>query len=209
MNIYPIQQLFAEIYWFENNIKSARSLLKEVAENFRITGEKGNVAYCIESLGLLSLEDGDLTQAKAYLEEALELSREIGYGVFTSYSLVELSLVTYKLGDMQAFKQNVKESLSFRDSLSQSDKVHTLTMILGSLSLQMLQLTPCFLSVMNHHRGSDRFSDTPLDKQILLHAGDQARQLLGEAAFESAYAEGAKMSLDDALDLALEAVEKV
>jgi predicted ATPase/class 3 adenylate cyclase len=208
MNIYPISQLFAEIYWFEGNIKSAQTLFKGVAENFRVTGEKGKVAKCIESLGLLSLEEGDFLQAKAYLEEALGLLQEINYGVFTSYCLVELSLVTFKLGDMQAFKQNVKESLWFRDSLSESDKIYILVMILGSLSLQKPKDCARILGVIDRYANNETVPYTPLSKRIRDQAEVKVPELLGEIAFQSAYNDGEGMSLDDALDLAIKAVEK-
>jgi hypothetical protein len=49
----------------------------------------------------------------------------------------------------------------------------------------------------------------PLFKRYCIQAEAQARETLDEAAFESEFVEGQKMSLDEALDFALKTVEEM
>ena len=59
-----------------------------------------------------------------------------------------------------------------------------------------------------YKRNSD-FAFRPLDKRYGDRAETQARKSLGNAAFEAAFTDGQKMSLDEALELALKTMEEI
>ena len=67
---------------------------------------------------------------------------------------------------------------------------------------------------MDPQPAEDRDGYSPSDIEIYATFADtlaeaHARKVLGDAAFEVAFAEGQKMSLDEGLDLALKTVEEM
>jgi hypothetical protein len=78
------------------------------------------------------------------------------------------------------------------------------------LYLQKPERSARILGVINS--SEEEYDIVPVDpirRRYCIQAEDQARESLGDSAFETAFAEGKKMSLDEALDLALKTVEEM
>jgi hypothetical protein len=65
------------------------------------------------------------------------------------------------------------------------------------------------LGVVDDYEKESDFPLTPSEKRYWGRAEVYAQKILGDAVFKSAFAEGQKMSLDEALDLALKTVEEM
>ena len=78
-----------------------------------------------------------------------------------------------------------------------------------SPSFQMPENSVLLLGAINSFHEKFYAPIIPLLKRYCVHAETQARESLGEAGFEFAFADGQKMPLDDALDLALNVVEQM
>jgi tetratricopeptide (TPR) repeat protein len=163
----------------------------------------------MENLGRLAMEEGNLYEAKAFLEQALIMKQEIGYKPVIASCLIYLSNLFYLQGDLEKFKQNIRKSLSFRNYFDKPQKASILLIILGSLYLQKPESAAWLSGAIDLYKRNSDFAFRPLDKRYGERAETHARKLLGDVAFEAAFAEGQKMSLDEALDLSLKTVEEM
>jgi hypothetical protein len=119
-----------------------------------------------------------------------------------------LSNLFYLQGDLEKFKQKIRESLSFRNYFDKPQKASILLIILGSLYLQKPESAARLSGAIDLYKRNSDFTFRPLDKRYGERAETHARKLLGDVAFEAAFAEGQKMSLDEALDLTLKTIEQ-
>ncbi len=178
-------------------------------EHYSLLGEKASKSLCSFKLGLLETEEGDLRDAQTYLEQALVLSRDTGFKRHIAMCLTGLSNLYYLQGDLGAFKKSFREGLFLRNHFLTPHKVSILEIILGPLYVQKPESCARLLGVIDR---SGREYDLWLgliSKQYCARAESHARETLGDAAFEAAFAEGQKISLDEGLDLALKTVEEM
>jgi predicted ATPase/DNA-binding SARP family transcriptional activator len=201
--------LFAEIAWLDGDYEEAKSLCMEMYERFSLLGEKGYISNCIERLGILAMEEGDLDRARVFFEKGLLLEREGGGKPFVAIYQAELSNLFYLQGRLEEFKQNVRESLVLKNYLNQSHKILILMTVLGSLYLERPECAARLLGVVDIHDEEFTYLRAPIEKRYCSRAETHARKMLGETAFLSAFVEGQGMSLDQGLDLALRTVEEM
>jgi tetratricopeptide (TPR) repeat protein len=198
----------ARIEWLAGNHQQARALLIESQAHLRLLGERQMSSSCSELLGLLSMEEGDLNQAQAYLEEALSTTQELETNFILAKRLV-LSILFYLQGDIKKSRQYLRESISLTKDLSPYRKVYFLESLFVSPYFQMPDNSVRLLGAICRHQKKKDIPMEPLFKRFCVQAEAQARETLGEAAFESEFAEGQQMSLDEALDFALITVEEM
>jgi predicted ATPase/DNA-binding XRE family transcriptional regulator/tetratricopeptide (TPR) repeat protein len=201
--------VFAQIAWLEGNTQKARALYKAMLEHYSLLGEKASKSLCSFKLGLLEMEEGNLHDAQTYIEQALVLSRDIGFKRHIALCMTGLSNLYYLRGNLGTFKKYFREGLSLRNYFLIPHKVSILEIILGPLYFQKPECCARLLGVIDH---SGREYDLWLgliSKRYCARAESYARETLGDAAFEAAFAEGQKMSLDEGLDLALKTVEEM
>jgi tetratricopeptide (TPR) repeat protein len=177
----------------------------EADERFRLLGAKTWRANCVENLGLLAMEEGDLDSAQAYLKQALMLGQELGSKSFIALCSTELSHLYYLQGNTKEFKRHFRESLSLREGLARAHKAYILMEILGSLCLRKPKRSALLLGAIATYENPV----SSVAKRYCIRAEQYIREMLGNGVFESAFAEGQKMSLDEALDLALKTVERM
>ena len=162
------------------------------------------------SLGLLAMEEGNLIHAQEYLEEALTSARDLENKPYIAYWLVELGNLFYLQGNIDKYKQNLRESILLASSLTKYPKINLLVSILNSVAIQRYVDAARLLGAV---RGFERENERPIrihQKHLSYELFTaHAREAFGDAVFESAFAEGEKMSLDAALDLALKMVEEM
>jgi tetratricopeptide (TPR) repeat protein len=208
-NTNSVSELIADIAWGNGDYEKARSIYLEMQEHYRVSGEKRSRAECLESLGLLAMDEGHLDQARAYLEEGLDLLQESGHKVIIARCLAELSNLFYLQGNLEQFKESFKECLSLKESLDELFKTILLMTILGSIYLPKPEVSTQLLGTIDNWLRQEYFSIMPVTKRYCVRAEMHAREVLGQAGYKSAFAEGQKLSLDEALDLALKTVEEM
>jgi tetratricopeptide (TPR) repeat protein len=201
--------LRANIAWFTGDTQKAKSLLLEHQEHMRLLEDKFLLSWTLQLLGQLEMESGNLEQAEIYLRETVAIEQEISSPSGVAFSLVQLSILANIQGDTQKFKQTLKECLSPGRELPQLQKMHILTNMLASPFFQKPENSVPFLGALDlYYKQIDR-PISPLQKRYYDRAEATARAALGDAAFESVSAEGAKLSIDEALELMLQKVEKL
>ena len=205
----------ALIEWLDGNLQHARTLLMASQAPLHILGERWTRSICIECLGLLSMEADEIIQAEIYLEEALSIAREIEVEYVVARRLALLSILLYLQGNMEKSKQNFRESISLIKDLHPYLRVFFLEILFISPYFQIPENSVLLLGALSSFL--TKF-DIPMDSLYTLEfllrpyyvrAEARARESLGEVAFETAFAEGQKISLDEALDLALKTVEEI
>lgn len=201
--------LFAQMAWISGEYTKAGALYMEAQERFRLLGDRYTIVICQANLGMLSMEEGNLTQAQLDLQQALVLSQQLKYNPVIANCLIELSKLSYMQGDLDAFKRYIRESLALRNYFPEFQKPYILLTILTSMYSQKPEIAAQLLGVIDSYerRSDDRFR--PVEQRYYARAHANIRNALSNAIFESAFAEGQKMSLDEALDLALKTVEEM
>jgi tetratricopeptide (TPR) repeat protein len=206
-NIDVNSALLAEIAWMEGDTQKSRSLFMELRERCNMFGETSHTTLCTANLGLLALEEGELRQAQVYLEQALDLAREMAWKLFIAFRLAELSHLFYLQGEIEKCKQYLRESLSLKDSLAGHNKMYILMVILGFLYTERPEVVSQLLGAIAHSERHEVLPLRPVEKRAWGRIEAYARQSLGAAAFEAALAQGQKLTLNEALGLALKTVE--
>lgn len=126
----------------------------------------------------------------------------------TAYRLIQLGNIYYLQGNLEMFKQNFREGISLKKQLSESQKMELLMNTLVSLRSQKPESLVQLLALIIHLR-KDYSELFPTQKYYLDLIEMQAREHLGDTAFNLALAEGQAMNLDEALALVLKIVEEI
>jgi hypothetical protein len=123
--------------------------------------------------------------------------------------LIELGNLFYLQGNIEYFKQYVQESFALKRYFPDFHKAFVLMTILGSLYVQKPEISARLLGIINNPNRETDVPRTPVEKRYCVRAEAHIHEVLGKAAFEAAFVQGQKMSLDEGLDLALKTVEEM
>jgi tetratricopeptide (TPR) repeat protein len=203
--------LLAELEWLKGEHETAKQIYLAVEERYGVLGEKYMRSDAIADLGLLAMEDRKLSEAQEYFERALITAEELEDQVFISWRLAELARLFYLLGNMDKFKEKLRGSVSSAKNISPFQKIHPLVLMLSTIYSQKPDISTRVIGAINvfiQKVGGHIFDPRPLE-QYYDRAEEHTRRVLGNAAFESAFAEGEKLSLDEGLDLVLKTVEEM
>ena len=201
--------LSARMAWLDGDYEKARGIFMDMRERFGRVGEKNFSMVVASELGLLALEDKNLDQAHVYLEEALAAARELGDKVSIAWRLAELGNVFYLEGNLGEFKYCYRESFVLAKEFAKISKRELLLLALDSLHTQKPENSTLLLGAIHRFEIESERPIGPLMKRSYDHAEAHARDVLDNAVFESICVEGQKMTLDQALDLALKTIEEM
>jgi len=200
-----------EIAHSRQDYQQARIMYAKALEQLELIGEKNTKSMALADLGILARDEGDFRQAQSYLEEALKIAKEVGGWGTVGFQLALLGQIEFLQGNLEGAKHDFKESLSIAKE-GQWRYAKSAPMLIFSNSYVNLQprLVVRVLGALNAYWRSNLGEQAdPLMKREFDSAIAQAHQRLDESAFHAAWAEGEKMSLDEALDLALKTLEEM
>jgi predicted ATPase/class 3 adenylate cyclase len=201
----------ANVMMSQGNYDQPVMLYKESLAIFREIGHKWGIAETLRHLGEVARCQGNYNQAKILYERSLALGQEIGDKALIGASLHNLGYVSQHHGDYpQAVTLFTKSLIIFSEI---DDKV-LVALCLAGLAGQVQAMgypkraanlfgaaKPWFDAASNRFAPADQ-----IEYQRNLTA---TRAELDEATFETAFAEGQKMSLEEALDLALKTIDEM
>ncbi len=197
---------------FKNDYQQARIMYEKVREQYDIIGEKGIKSLAIVNLGILARDEGDFQEAQSYIEEALKIAQEIGSRSVIGYRLALLGEVEFLQGNLQRAKRGFLESMSIGEEIVDEHYTKCGILLIFSKTYESLQPQNSIrvLSAANNYLRLKNL-DEALDPFFIRdsdHAIAQARKYLDESAFNMAWVEGQKLTIEEAYDLALKVVEE-
>jgi non-specific serine/threonine protein kinase len=201
--------LFGNLAWLEGDYEKAKRIFMDVRERSISAGEKNFGLIASSNLGLVALEEGDFDHAHAYLEESLAAARALDDRDAIAWRLVELGNAFYLEGRFEEFKGSYQKSLSSVGDLRIFAKRDLLLLALDPLHTEKPENTVPLLGALHEFERESARPIAPLLKRNYDRAEAYARMTLGDQTFETAFAEGQKISLDQALELARKILEEL
>ena len=184
----------------------AHSLYEESLALFRELGDRRGVAEGINGLGIIVQHQGDYAAASSLYEESLAVRRELGDKRGIANSLICLASLRGKQGDYSPAHACLWESL-------------TMCKEYGEKEITVHALEGCAELAHRQHRtnraarlwgAAHAFRDaigaplSPRYREETEHHVAAVRKVLGEEAFRAAWAEGQTMTVEQAIEYALE-----
>jgi hypothetical protein len=195
--------------WKSNDRVTARRLWLEALDASRRSGHKDLEVFCLNNLANEALLlDGDYDEMRRLAQASSNLSRKLGL----SYATVPEILLA--LGDL-------RDGLTFQMKRRLLEMTATLEALPGARDAFdtgiILMLWGLYASATGHHAKMVRLQSKvtelaapqfwlaiPIEKQFAWEALTAAREALGDEAFAAAWAEGQRMTLEEAIAYALE-----
>jgi predicted ATPase/class 3 adenylate cyclase/DNA-binding CsgD family transcriptional regulator len=203
------QMSLAEIEWLDGNRQQARALFVDAQRHLRLLGERLTASFCSLLLGVLSIEEGQLQQAQGYFEEALSTAQDLALNYVIASCLEWLGILFFLQGSVEKSKQYLKESIALTKDLQPYSMVSFLKSLFMLPFFQRQENSVRLLGAIDGFEKQVGYSIRPLLNHYCIRAEENNRQVFGNKAFESAFGEGLKMSLDEGMDLALQMVEEL
>jgi tetratricopeptide (TPR) repeat protein len=184
----------------------AALLSEEALERWREVGDTGPIAQALHNFALTLYWMGQFERAAALQTESLALRRQMGEKRGTADSLLVLSGLACRQGDLGRAATMAREALELsRDSGAQDLLGEALERIAQvTTAHHQPQVAACLAGAAEALREvlhKPLFPGDRADHEALVHSMHVA---LGDDAFAAAWTEGRAMSLDDAVQLALE-----
>ena len=154
----------------------------------------------------MAYSQGDYGSARTYQEESQTIFREIGDPLGIAHSLNNLGLVACAQGDYASSRANHEESLAIRRDIG--DSLGIANSLEGFAALAAREHRSEQAAVLWAAAEALREQiDAPLppgDREAHDQKVVPVRQALGEEAFSAAWAAGAAMTIEQAMDAALQ-----
>jgi predicted ATPase len=190
----------------------ARELYREAIERLELIGEKSAKGSALEYLGLIAKDEGNVLEAQTYVEQAVTIAREVGWKATIVYRLGFLGHIHFLQGNPEDAKRCFRESLAIGKSIHHFRYVAISLIYMGSYlaesaprrAIQILSAIHSYETKEKSVVARDPFAIGDFEEAVA-----RARQALGESAFQEAWAEGEILSIEQACDLALKALEEV
>jgi adenylate cyclase len=192
------------------DLESADSLLKESLTVRRETNDRWAIAVTLNNIGFLALDQGRQNEARSRLEEALSLQREVGDRWMIGSALNNLGNVARDQGHDAEARSLYGESLAIYRVLGDKWALAYLLEDIGSLaaakgqSERALTLTAAAATI----REQIGAPLSPAEQGKLDRALGPACQVLSELEQAAARAAGSAMSLEQAIEGALQGLGK-
>jgi predicted ATPase/class 3 adenylate cyclase/Tfp pilus assembly protein PilF len=195
---------------------AARARYEESLALQRELGDKWGVTMILSNLGNVAADQGDYPTARAMYEESLALRREIGDKLGIAASLGYLGVVAADQGDYPTARAMYEESLALRREIGDKKGAGECLAGLGGVAVRLAAGNGQERRVDHMERGVKLLgaAEGLLQAIRAVLEGEarrsyernvkQARALLGQTKFKSAWDAGRALSLDEAAEYALQ-----
>ncbi|HLZ29428.1 MAG TPA: tetratricopeptide repeat protein [Chloroflexota bacterium] len=185
---------------------AAQPFLRESLSIKRGLGDAAGIANSLHNLGDAALHQGAYAQAAAALREGLTFSREVGVGHVRAQSLHSLGMVMLRCGDLSGADEHLRESLGLFQHLGDRSGIALCLEGLAEAAISSGGCEPAvvLLAAASAWREANDFPVPPYDRRDYDRVLGAAHAGLSSAAFADAWAAGAAMSLEQAIDHAPE-----
>jgi predicted ATPase len=189
----------------QGDYAAARALYKESLSLRREMGNKAGIAISLNNLGNVAYLQGDYTTARASLEECLALCKEMGDKSMMAYALLGLGLVDLAEEKPDA-REHILDSLRLRQETG--EQLYQTSSLVGvaGLALHEGDATQA-AGWLGAVESSLKALDAPMEPELIpFHAQTLAavQAQLGAAAFQSAWEAGQCMTMEEAVEYAMD-----
>jgi predicted ATPase/class 3 adenylate cyclase len=184
------------------NVRRAAEIFESAAALARVTGNDLALAMALSGLGNQALEAGDLFRARTHLEEVAAIGRRLRQEPLLANALVDLGFVALtETGAVEEAAAKFHESLS----ICRAERVtHTLVWAVeGLAAIALARDAPAVATRLLAATGSLRteigFAEGyyAIGDEVRERTLEGARELLGEDAFATAWADGENSSVEE------------
>jgi non-specific serine/threonine protein kinase len=193
-------------YAMQRETEAAMLIAVESLALFREMDHLPGIAQALNIIGELARISGDDARAKRAYEECLVVCQQTGEALRTCYNLVNLAYVAQHEGEHERALNLVRQALRLtRDTQDTRDVASFLVTYAGSIaSLGQLGRAARLLGASEAALERMGAFHQPTDKPEIDRITTEVRARLDSATFQAAWAEGRKMTLDQATAIALE-----
>lgn len=188
----------------QGDYEYAASQLEESLALWRSAGNKAAIPTSLNNLALVAILQGEYSKAKTLLDESLALFEASGEKLGVAFALMNLGLAVSGPGDYEHARLYYEQSLNLFTELG--DKLHVATCMLRLAGLSAVSGEPGRAARLD--AAADRLLDSlgtplpPYEAPYYKPAIAAARAQLGDKGFAEAWAEGSKMSVEQATEYA-------
>jgi len=189
---------------------AARGFIEEALTAARDSNDKFGIARSLNMLGDLARTIGDNTAARPLFEEALAICRQLGNQYAIGNILNNLGAAEYGEGDYTTAYFHFAECLTMAQELGDKivgDKIAISYALDGFAALAFRrgesELAATLAGAAEHLRESITYNIEPAERRFRDAYLASLRAELSEGAFSTAYEQGHKLKLDEAVALAL------
>jgi tetratricopeptide (TPR) repeat protein len=189
----------------QGDYAQAQALHEESLALYRALGDKYGTAVLLCNLGLVAHEQGDYAQARALHEESLALYRALGAKRGIAISLGNLGLVAHEQGDYAQARALHEESLALYRALGDKQGIaislacHTALAVATERIERAVRLAGAMEALLQAQGAVLE----ALERRLCDTAVNTARAQLDSATFDTLWAEGQAMTLEQAIAYAL------
>jgi serine/threonine-protein kinase PknK len=192
----------------QGDTERAMALFEEALKLVREAGDEWGISNVLANLGMACLGGGDHEGAGRHFEESLAISREIGDRLSGYLSLYNLALWWRARGDNERAAQLYAEGLTLAGEVGdEANAAYCLEGLAGLIAetgeperaARLFGASEALLEAV----GAPLYAQVP-DRASMERAADALRSRLGETDFEALWGEGRAMTLEQAVECALE-----
>jgi non-specific serine/threonine protein kinase len=190
----------------QSEIKQGFALIEEALALFRALGDNAGIIRALNALGELERLDNDYARAEKAYEECLSHCRQSGNKMREAFALANLGLVAQRQGNYDQAKSNIIKALKLLIDLNTKYPLALDFIILsGPIAAQgNPERAACLLGASDILLKAMGLGLQPADQPEIDRFEADVREQLGEEAFQFAWEKGQAMSLEQAIDFALE-----
>ena len=190
----------------QGEFTAARTYYEEALSTSRESMDKYRIAVSLISLGDLELTECNSIPARLLFEEGLATFRHLGDKQAVSDCLCNLGVVAYNEGDYNAARAHFAESITAAQMMG--NKITVSYSIDGFAALAAkrgdAECAARLAGAAEHLRASIGYNTDLAERRLRDTYVTKLHAALNEAAFLEAYEQGRKLTVDEAIALALE-----
>jgi predicted ATPase len=196
----------ANIAWDQGDYNIARSKYEESLAVFRELGDKWGVAQSLSNLGLVAHSQSDHAASRSLQEQSLEIMRELGDRRGIAFSLAGLADLDLSLGNHASARLLFQESLEImRLMANRWAMTYSLESFARLNAAEGKREQAARLWAAAERLREEIASPLPSSERDEYDRGVAAvRQVMSEGVFAASWAEGRAMTMEQAIDYALE-----
>jgi tetratricopeptide (TPR) repeat protein len=186
---------------FQGDYAAARALHEKSLTLFREIGDKSGIEMALNSLGCVALVEENYTEAWSLHEESLMMARELDNKPVIARSLDNLGLVAFAKGEFTVAQTLHVESLALAQEMGDSHRIAYLMLELAGEAAALGQFRRAIrlAAFAETQRAALELYWEPLVHRPYERAVASVRTMVNEDAFLEVWAQGEKMTQDEAV----------